>query len=457
MRRTPILFLSALVAVVATVAPAWAADADEVAAAAQNDGYFVERGASITEAQAGELVADMRNAGEGFVLVVLSDEPGAGATTFADNVQFAMGRGIVLVIAPDSVGIAGDGDVFNEAELESALDVAFNSGGSDFELAAVFVSELTGVPIGATPEPVAVPTTVTAPATQAPATSSGGGNGFLWFIIIVGGLGLLVWWMMRRAKAKAQPTDDGSLNKARYVIQEQLNDVANDILAMEDEVRVADNDRAGRFYEQASETYSDVTEALPKTNTAEGLLDLSNQLDVAIWQLDSAEAILDDKPLPERPRPKRLERPEATRRPAPTPSSGGAVPGPSAYQRRPTRRSSPGGGGIMDLLIMVGGSMVNSRRRSSSRSSRGGGGLGGGLGDLLRRRSQPTQRQSPTPRPKTPTSSQPSSGRQSDPIAGPGRRATPSRTRSSMPKSRSGRGTSRRVRSGRSGRKRRKG
>jgi hypothetical protein len=350
----------------------------------------------------------------------------------------------------ESLGFAGEGDVFNEDELENALDAAFDVVGSDYDLAAAFVGELLGVPVVATPEPVTATTAAPSLGTEgtaAPEPSGGGGSGFLWFVIIVGGLGLVLWWLMRRSKSKAQEVDAERLSQARYLIQEQLNDVANDILAMEDEVRVADNDRASRFYEQAGETYNEVSERVEETKTAQGLVDLSNKLDVAIWQLDTAEAILDDKPLPERPEPKRLEPPPRTA----APPSRQPVPGPSSYQRRPQRKSSLGGGGLMDLLIVVGGGLLNSRRRSStSRSSRsGGGGLGGGLGDLFGRRSGSTPQQPRTPTPRPPASS----GDRSNPLPGPGRRATPSPpTRSSMPKS-SRQGTSGRVRSGRRRRK----
>ena len=256
----------------AAAATAIAAEVDEVAAAATNDGFFVERGASITEQQAGVLVGEMRNAGEGFILVALSAEPPAGATTFADNVQRAIGSGLVFVVAPESLGFAGEGDVFNEDELENALDAAFDVGGSDYDLAAAFVGELLGVPVVATPEPVTATTAAPSLGTEgtaAPEPSGGGGSGFLWFVIIVGGLGLVLWWLMRRSKAKAQEVDAERLSQARYLIQEQLNDVANDILAMEDEVRVADNDRASRFYEQAGETYNEVSESIEETKTAQ--------------------------------------------------------------------------------------------------------------------------------------------------------------------------------------------
>lgn len=431
MRRSLLPILLAATLVLLGAFPAVAAEVADVANEAAATGYYVEPGASISESQAGDLVAQMRDAGEGFILVVLSDEPGAGATTFADNVQFAIGRGLILVIAPESIGYAGVGDVFNEVELENALDAALNDGGDDFDLSAAFVSELTGAPIVVN-EPVPVPTTaVEAPQSQAE-ESSGGGSGFLWFIIIVGGIGLLLWWMVRRSKAKARAAasaeDDGRLDKARYLIQEQLNDVANDILALEDEVRVADNERASRFYEQASETYNDVSGELPEANSAQRLVDLSNELDVAIWQLDAAESILDDKPLPERPEPKRLE-PAPSAPASPPPSS--SIPGPPQYDRRPTRKSSLGAGGIMDLLIAVGGGMMASRGRSS----------GGGLGDMFRRGPRSSQ-----PSPPPPRSSSSQSG--SNPIPGPGRPASPSSSRSTMPKS-TRRGTSGRVRSGR--------
>ncbi|MFC2177244.1 hypothetical protein ACFLRH_02375, partial [Actinomycetota bacterium] len=184
MRRAFILSLSALFAISLSAGSALAAEVAEVAEAVANDGFYVEPGASITEDQAGDLVATMRNAGEGFSLVVLSVEPPAGATTFADNVQFALGRGIVLVIAPETLGYAGEGDVYNEAELESALDSAADVGGSDYDLAAEFVGQITGVPVGSTANPV---------------PSEGGGNGFLWFVVIVGGIVGLLWWMSRRS------------------------------------------------------------------------------------------------------------------------------------------------------------------------------------------------------------------------------------------------------------------
>ncbi len=439
MRRALILFLGALTALFVEAAPVMAAEVADVAAALAADGFYVEQGASISEQQAGDLVATMTDSGEGFSLVVLSTEPAAGATTFADNVQFALGRGIVLVIAPESVGYAGEGDFFNEVELERAFDAAADVSGSDFELAATFVEEVTGVSVGAPADPVPVPTTAVTTASE---TSSGGGIGLGWVVLIVGGIGALLWWMSRRAKAKRQVVDEERLSRARLVIQEQLDDIANDVLAMEDEVRVADNPRASRFYEQATETYNAGTEALPMTNTPQGLVDLSNKLDVAIWQLDSAEAILDDKPLPERPEPKRLEQPPSppARRPAPAPPPPTGHP--SSYQRRPTRRSSPGGGGLMDLLILAGGAMMSRRRRSTPRS---GGGLGGGLGDLLRRRTQSTP-------PRSTASPRPPSG--SSPVPGPGRPAPPSSRRSSGNRSTSGRGTSGRVRSGRKRRKR---
>jgi hypothetical protein len=325
------------------------------------------------------------------------------------------------------MGYVGEGEFFNEGGLDRALDAAFNTDGSDFDLAAAFVAEAIGA---ATPQ-----------------TSSGGGNGFLWFIVIGGGVVALMWWMSRRARAKQEAADENRLSQARLVIQEQLNDIANDVLAMEDEIRVADNARAGRFYEQATETYNDATEALPKTDTPQGLVDLSNKLDVAIWQLDSAEAILDDNPLPERPEPKRLPAPE------PSPRSGRTapqaepsrttVPGPSPYQRRTTRRSSPKSGGtLMDLLILAGGSMMNQRRRSNRPGNTGG--LGGGLGDLFGRRRQQPPRSTPRP---------PSSDSRSNPVPGPGRPAPPSSSGSAKSRSSSPRGTSGRVRSGRKRRK----
>ena len=361
-----------------------AADIATVVDDAATTGFFLDRGVSISEDDATEIVTAARNNGSRFHLIVLGDTPLGGNAAFAEAVldELAIDAGTVLVLSPDDVGWVSEDEGFAEADLVAALEFANDQGGNDAQYAANFVVGLVG-------EPVAVPeTTGGAPATTglepaAASDSSGGGGGLLWFILIVGGIGLLVFWLIRRGSKQTVNAAAEQLAKARVAVQKQVDAVANDILDMEDEVRVANNAEADGFYNEASTTYRTVAERLQKADSPQQLLDISNDLDTAIWQLDCAEAILDGKPKPPRPEPKRLE---------PTPRSDDRVTIPAPrpdYQRRPSRRSSYLGPGMLEILIGVAGQVLA--------GGGGRGGRGGGLGGLLRR---PTAR---SPRSDGPT------------------------------------------------------
>ena len=399
MKRFAVLFLAAFL-LVAAVAPALAADADEVADGIADDGVFVERGASTTDSEIGALVGAARNDGENLAIVVLSEEPVSGATTFADAIVNRVGRVLVIVIAPESVGYAGTGDVYTVDQLENALDVALDRGGDDGALARNIVETLTGVAV-TPPESVTTTTTV---AGRSDAGDAGGGGGFLVPVIIVLVLiGGFVWWRSRSASRRTAVSEE-RLSAARAEVQKRIDDVANDLLDMEDEVRQADNARADRFYNEAGETYREVSEEVASANTPADLIDLSNRLDVAIWQLDTAEAILDGSDLPERPEPRTLEPTPSPERTRPIDTSG--LPR-SSYDRRSTRRSSYGSGSsMMEMLLQLGTAYAAGRMSGRRRPPRGSGGFLGEGTVRASRRSSPvpgpsSRRSSPSPRPTT--------------------------------------------------------
>ncbi len=348
----------------------FAAEISQVGDDAATTGYYLDGGATISDGDATEIVTAARNNGSRFYLVVLNDTPLGGNTAFAEAVFEDLGidSGTILVLSPEDIGWLSDNEGFTETDMEGAFEFANTEGGNDAEYAANFVVGLAGVTVDASEAPA-----TTAAATSAAATeSSGGGSGFLWVIVIFGGLGLLIFFMMRRSSKQTVNAAAEQMTKARAAVQKQVDAVANDILDMEDEVRVADNPEVDEFYNTASETYRAVPDKLQKAETPQQLVGLSNDLDVAIWQLDSAEAILDGKPKPPRPEPKRLEpvaRPSQDRvaTPAPRPD----------YQRRPSRRSSYLGPGVMEILIGVAGQVLAGGGRSRS----------GGVGGLLRRSS----------------------------------------------------------------------
>jgi len=355
---------------------ALAADARSVADEAADKGFYLDNGASISESDATEIVAAARNNGSRFYLVVLDDTPSGGNTVFAEAVydDLAVTAGTVLVMSPDDVGWVSENEGFTEADLFAAADGAIEAGGNDAQFAANFVVGLFGAP---------VPATTAAPA--AAAESGGGGSGLLWFVLIIVGVGLLLFWLARRSSKKTVNAAAEQMVKVRMAVQRQVDAVANDLLDMEDEVRVANNQEADKFYNDAGETYRGVTERMQAAETPQHLLEISNDLDVAIWQLDCAEALLDGKPKPPRPEPKRLEAPERQ-------ADRVTVPAPSPdYQRRSSRRSSYLGPGMLEMLIGVAGQVLAGGGRGRGRS--------GGLGSMFGSSSRP--RRSSTPQAKS--------------------------------------------------------
>jgi hypothetical protein len=203
-----------------------------------------------------------------------------------------------------------------------------------------------------------------------------------------------VWRSRSRRRETAGP--DPRLAEAREVVQQQINAVANDIIEMEAEVGVADNTEVDGHYRTAGALYTEVDGAFAGATTPQALLDLSNKLDLAIWHLDAAEAILDGKPVPDQPAPRSLPAPETSPPPAGGDSQGlpprpdyaspapGGPSGPSYpdYERRPQRRSSHLGPGLFDMLGSLARTMVVGRAVSRSRGS--GGGIFSGLGTSRR-------------------------------------------------------------------------
>ncbi len=389
MKRGVIYLLLVLGLLLSMVPAALAADSAEVAAVVAETGVFVEPGTTVSEGRVSEIVAALRDDGENISIVVLADEPTGGATTFADAVVNQLGQGVVLVLAAESAGAAGFPERYGEAQIDSAVDASLD-GQTDEEAVELFAESLLGA---------GVPADEPAASSSSSGSSGGGGGGLLVFLLLAGGaLVAFLWWRSRQNKIKG-PKLHPKLAEAKEAVQEQINDVANDLIDMEGEVRVADNERVDEFYDGAGATYNEVTEKFPTANTPEAILELSNDLDEAIWQLDSAEAILDGKPLPDRPVPKTLPKPEPPQAPPPQPEPDGGSslpPRPQydrpSYDRRSTRRSSPAGPGLMEILMGMAGAMMASRgrrgtpsRSAGGRSSRGGGGIlrpGGGLGGL---------------------------------------------------------------------------
>jgi uncharacterized membrane protein YgcG len=333
-----------------------AATPQEVLPELDASGFYIEDGSSASEQVVSDAVSDGRSDGGRLYIVVLADEPPGGATTFSDStLDLLDDDGYVVTVAPETVGFAGDGTFWTADEMNDAIDASLG-GGSDDEVVQLFIGTLVGGSAGGGE------------------AGSGGGVPILWLLLLgAGAIGVWFFFSQRnRAKQLAARMD-----KVKGIAQEKLDEVANDILEMEDEVSVSDNAEVKEHYQRASKMYSQAMEDNQRATSVAAMMDVSEELDLAIWELDCAEAILDGKPKPPKPEPPQPTAPP----PAPpvpegrgTDSAPPRVPGTvDQYDRRPQRQST----GSNDMLTMLMAMMAMGGMRGGR-----GGGFGGGFGGL---------------------------------------------------------------------------
>jgi len=316
-----ILLSLVAVAFVAAATPA------QVAAVVAQDGYFIEQGADATDAVVADAVAEARFDGGALSVVVLANEPPSGATTFADAVLDGLPSraGTVLVVGPETVGWASSGDKWTNDQLDAALDASLSGATSD-DLVTLFVEALLSPP------------------------SSGVSGVLVLFgiVLAVGGAFALFAFRASRAQRTRAATQ---VEKLRATAQLQIDAIANDILDLEDEVRLSGNDRAQELFSTAVGTYTTASDRLATMTSGRAIVDLNTELDVAVWHLDTVEAILDGKPLPEKPKPPAYSPASNARPVSQAKPTSNAIGSPPEYQRRSQRRSSYGAGDMLEIFL----------------------------------------------------------------------------------------------------------
>ena len=320
-------------------------------------GYAIESGADATDAVVGRAVSDARSFGSLFYAVVLADEPAAGATTFADGVLDRVPRseGTVLVVAPETVGWSSNADIWSTDELNRALDASLD-GSTSNDVVTIFVEGLV-------------------------APSSGGGG--LWIfllviVVIVAVVAFLVW----RGSRNRRRTRERAVADLKVAAQTQIDAIANDILDDEAEVAESSDEEVKQHFDAAGVIYRDAADRVASATTAQEMVGIASDLDIAIWHLDCTEALLDGKEPPPRPEPptaRPTAAPSTTAR-ADAPASSG-LPSLPTYDRRPTRRSGFGADDVLKTVLAVqamrsigggfrGGGSSRSRGRASGSSTR---------------------------------------------------------------------------------------
>jgi hypothetical protein len=294
MRRIVIL-ATVVLAVLAGASPASAQTIEEAAAAAADQGFYIEPGVNVDAADIEAAVTRANQEGFRVAAIILDEDPTGGAVVFAGAVLDRLGSGTVLVLSAGQEG--ADSTEVSQSVLELALDAGFEAG-SDEGYVDAFVEVLVGD---------FVPVNTTQAQTGGGDDGGGGGGSGLWILlIIVAVLVLVVWWAIRRSRKSAEASQARRIAEARTEIQGQLDAMANTILEISDHVSATETRRDNEYFQQASATFSAASDAFGEATTLGALEDLSDRLDEARWQLDAAEATAEGREIP--PKPEKEER-----------------------------------------------------------------------------------------------------------------------------------------------------
>ncbi|MFV1962585.1 MAG: hypothetical protein ACC658_12235, partial [Acidimicrobiia bacterium] len=257
-----------------------AATPSEVVADLEAKGYYIEPGSTASEQVVSDAVSQGRSDGGRLYLVVLAEEPPGGATTFSDSVLDRLGAGYVVTVAPETVGYAGDGSFWTADEMNAAIDASL-SGGNDNQVIELFIAQLTDTSI------------------FQPSDAGGSGiSGWVW-LVLIGGAVLVFLLMRNSSNRKARERAAAKLETVRAMARNKLAEVANDIIEMEDEVDLSEIPEVKAHYQSASATYTEALALTETVRTPQEMVDVVRELDLAIWELDAAEAFLDGEPIPE--------------------------------------------------------------------------------------------------------------------------------------------------------------
>lgn len=263
-----------------TGSPALAQSVPDVSQELELRRYYIGPGADVSIDELEGLVDEH----PGFGFVALGATPDGGADLFADRLlDAAPSIETVVVLTEDEAGAASA--IYDDAALDRAFDAAFATTGDpylrDFEQVAEAL-----VGSGVSPGDSAD-------------TSSGGGISLLWFLALAG-IGYFVYrlWANNRQDDRASGR---RLIEARVELEAQVAVVANQILELSDRPDLASNSQATAHFRTASDIFRSAETRLAAASAPADYASLSDDLDDARWELAAAEALLEGRPVPDRP------------------------------------------------------------------------------------------------------------------------------------------------------------
>lgn len=370
--RSPSRVLSLLLGlcVVALAACGGGASDGEVASAITDRGGYADPGASLSQGDVEAMSRNVRNAGGFLGVVVLDHEPQGGATAYAETLLNATTVDDVIVVTPQEFGAVSA----ITSDINSALDAAdagFDNGG-DAGLVAAYATERFGTVLSSGD--------ITA-GSDGSVESPGKPGSPVVPLAVVGVLGGGAALLVRNGRKKRDAATLDVIEAARDEVRQDLTVMADRILDLDDEVKLADNADMTARYAQASEIYSEARETVEILTDPVQLVELDEDVELARWQLETIEAELRGTTAPPKPAPKPEPLPppppqDAVTRPSPqSPRPSSRIPDWAQDEVRGRQRTRRGGGILGDIMGgMVSGASNRSTyrtpsRRSSTRSS----------------------------------------------------------------------------------------
>lgn len=125
--------------------------------------------------------------------------------------------------------------------------------------------------------------------------------GTLLFIVGLVIVGLITLVSNIRTRQAFQAERQRSLGEARREVQAQVSSMATEILQLTDRVAVSGNQEAARLFAKATATYQNAQDHLERSSNSRELEHVSDQLDHARWQMESAAAIVEGRELAAEP------------------------------------------------------------------------------------------------------------------------------------------------------------
>lgn len=277
-------FLGALLVLSLPALSASAQTADQIADAVDRTGYFVAD--DVTES----LTLDALSAEHpAFGYVALGTTPPGGARSLAIDILQRTSKSTVIVVTATEIGV--ESLDYDDARVEQALDYSLEAPG------ATYFDEFDQITDGLSNGPVPSGEEVVGGDSPVPSVGVSGWVLLVGFVVVVGGVALINVRNDRRNEALAT----SRLMSAREEIKGQMSVIANEILEFSDRVGVDEHPDAVEHFRSASETYDRADELLAAASTRDELESLSDELDIARWELAAAEAIVEGEAIPPRP------------------------------------------------------------------------------------------------------------------------------------------------------------